>query len=156
MSGFVLATDNTCVCPKQNYVNSTGQCTPCLSGCAVCTSSSTCSSCVAPLLVQQNICVVQCSEGYFLAGSVCTTCPTNCLGCTSNSQCFYCKNGYYLFAGSCYQTCPSGTVANNATFQCVACNSPCRTCNGQPSICTSCELGGGYLQITSGDQQCVT
>lgn len=91
-----------------------------------------------------------------MAGSVCTTCPTNCLGCTSNSQCFYCQNGYYLFAGSCYQTCPSGTVANNATFQCVACNSPCRTCNGQPSICTSCEPGGGYLQISSGDQQCVT
>ena len=154
-NGFNLTTDGICICPSRFFINTAGQCIPCRTGCAVCTSNTTCSQCVAPLVVQNNACVGTCSSGFYLSGTVCQGCPDNCDGCTTTNQCFYCRTGFYLFKGACYANCPSGSVANNATFQCTTCNSPCRTCVNQPSICTSCEPGQGFLQITASSQLCV-
>lgn len=150
-----MTSDGNCICPSRFFINTAGQCTPCKTGCAVCSSNTTCTQCVAPLVVQNNACVGSCSAGYYLSGTVCQGCPANCDGCTTTNQCYYCRTGFYLFKGACYSACPSGTVANNATFQCTVCNSPCRTCVNQPSICSSCEPGQGYLQITASSQLCV-
>ncbi len=137
-SGFILSTDNTCVCPKRNYINSAGECVPCKAGCETCSNATTCSKCVSPLFVQADNCVVRCTDGFFVSGAVCAPCSSNCSGCTTATTCFYCSNGTYLYGGSCYNQCPSGTVADRNTFNCVPCNSPCKTCANHPSACTSC------------------
>ena len=90
--------------------------------CQTCSSSTTCSTCIA---------------GYFRASTVkCSACSLNCESCTVSTSCTTCSTGYYRHTiGKCY-TCPTG---------CSVCYED-YTSSGK-AICTSC-LAGYTLKNT--------
>jgi len=83
--------------------------------CAICLTPYTCQLCLQNYYLQNNLCVSQCSEGYYLnaAAQTCT------LSCT---------DGYYPIL---------------AEYQCQTCVSPCSTCSSA-TLCNSC-IEGTYL-----------
>ena len=85
-------------------------CIKCPPGCAECTETDQCSSCI---------------DGYYLSGTGCYGCSTACKTCTgpSSSHCLSCELPYTL-----------ASDANN----CVLCEGNCLTC--QAANLNSCEL----------------
>ena len=158
MNSYTKTGDNKCVCADRHYVNADGTCLPCASGCEKCKgSASTCTSCIAPLLLQGANCQGTCNNGFTAIGTVCQGCPSGCLKCTQNLICYYCADGFYMFKGKCYDVCPAGTIGDSSSgnWVCAPCNSPCKTCMNHPSFCTSCLNGLGYLQTSAIHQSCV-
>lgn len=64
-----------------------------------------------------------CSNGFVLINSICVSC-NGCKQCLSSnvSQCLSCYNFQLL----------------TSNLTCIPCSSPCLSCNGTPSTCTSC------------------
>jgi len=122
-------------------------------------------TCQFDLLCNSNSSCTDCGQGlgYVLAGSNCIQCSTisNCLQCNSinTQQCSICRNGFYVNSSSlcspcmanCLQ-CISGDLCTACALgytlpdgqnqgQCLQCQSPCATCLGIPTYCTSCISG---------------
>ncbi|XP_071953930.1 scavenger receptor cysteine-rich domain-containing protein DMBT1-like isoform X2 [Antedon mediterranea] len=49
-----------------------------------------------------------------------------------------CQNSTYLYIQECVQNCPAGFFPNSNSLTCLPCTSPCKTCSGTPTRCTSC------------------
>ena len=100
-----------------NYVLVVAKCLKCkfISKCLQCSQASpeTCSIC---------------ASGYFINGSKCSACPSACSACLSENICTRCASGYTLPAAATQSSC-------------LACTSPCRTCSGTTTYCTSCVDG---------------
>lgn len=101
--------------------------------------------------------------GYVLVGSTCVQCSSisNCLQCdpTNTQQCSVCLNGYYInssfLCAPCSASCNLCISADICTAcvvgytladgqsqgQCLQCQSPCATCLGVATYCTSCVSG---------------
>ncbi|KAM3143706.1 hypothetical protein pb186bvf_004202 [Paramecium bursaria] len=95
----------TCnICATGYVVNSTNNnlCTQCSAGCSVCTSSSSCSTCLS---------------GYNLISSsnTCQQCPSNCSACSNTYLCSTCNLGYVLNAGSCVTLSQANCMTAGAT-----------------------------------------
>jgi hypothetical protein len=91
------------------------QCQPCSFGCAVCTDSNTCTSCVDGLYINSDGICVACAVGvksctiaivdsclteYFIIGSICIGCFDNCDKCQDFVTCTLCSSGYFVGSGS--------------------------------------------------------
>ena len=68
----------------------------------------------------------------------CKTCnpmnPSECLTCNPLSELYP-----YLSGNTCSETCSFGLYGNNKTGNCDKCTSPCGSCKGTPTTCTSCD-----------------
>lgn len=124
-----------CLC-QQGFFELNGICTTCSSGCASCTSLTTCSQCVVSA-TNNNDGSCNCPAGFYFAVTpirFCTQCPQYCSTCTAATACTGCKTNFTLLNGAC--TCPAGRFIN-ANGQCVACVNGCQACNSSTS-CTLC------------------
>ena len=150
----------TCLsCGTSRYLDSTGQCQPCLTGCRSCTSASSCAICFPGFVLLNSTCILgpawPCVSG---TSAVCTKCVNSfvltngtCVynsDCNATATCTTCVFGYYLSTslsssqGSCL-ACP--TIAN-----CLSCDrsdsSKCFICKdgyyiGANNTCTACSSG---------------
>jgi proprotein convertase subtilisin/kexin type 5 len=117
----------TNVCPPNFYVDLVENiCSPCGTGCQQCTSLTQCNGCVDQNLTPLNgVCQRTCPAGANLVGNICIC----SFGVLQNSVCVSsCSNGFY--AGN--------------DRQCLPCTSPCLTCSGSPTSCSSCIAGFNY------------
>ena len=93
-----------------------------------CVQCSNLSNCVQCNPNNPYRCLV-CTRGYFvdLEGN-CAKCLSNCTSCMSNMTCSSCAPGWTQKKGS-------------SDSLCYKCKSPCATCEGSASHCTSCLSG---------------
>jgi hypothetical protein len=114
--------------------NSDSSCTDCGQGlgyalvasrCVQCSNISSCLQCDSNNVDNCAVCL----NGYYVnSSSLCSSCSANCLQCLSADLCFACAIGYTLADGQ-------------SQGQCLKCQSPCETCLGIASYCTSCVTG---------------
>ena len=122
---------STCLasCPAGLYQNEQLlSCFVCISNCAACPSTTTCTTC---------------STGYYLQSSTqCTICTTNCSTCANGTTCTTCTNTTYLNPNDnlCYSTCPTTYFPNTTDNTCASCVSNCDACSNN-SACTTCSSG---------------
>lgn len=115
-----------CLCPTGNYPDSTtATCLPCPGTCTVCTSASTCTSCLT---------------GYILSAGSCINCVLPvCKTCTaSGSTCTSCVNNLVMSGSTC--VCPANTYLNPGTLTCITCtafDANCLSCGYNPTYSTS-------------------
>ena len=156
-TGFTqLTVGGSCDTCASGYYLSGTTCKACLSGCATCTSSSTCKVCTPPLLLQpgSKSCLSTCPTGYYSNGTTCLACASTCATCSSFNVCLTCDSASatpYLNGTNCVSTCPNGTYLSGTS--CLACNSNCVTCKTTSTTCTSCKAGM-YLNVLT--NTCVT
>ena len=110
----VCAVGNQCLseCKSNEYISSSGACSPCPSKCPnSCKNSRQCNTCDDPV----------------------------CVGCNSTQpkSCYLCKSGYEVIKGSC-RICSSSTFYNLATKSCDKCPDLCRTCKSLKQ-CLTCK-----------------
>jgi proprotein convertase subtilisin/kexin type 5 len=120
----------------------TSNCEPCPTGCATCTSLSTCQSCSPSYFLRSDsLCYSTCLPGTYGNSSTntCDSCTIAvCATCTSLSVCQSCQAGYFLRSDNfCYSTCLPGTYGNSSTKVCDSCPTGCSDC---PSAfgCAAC------------------
>lgn len=113
--------------------NNDNSCTDCGQGngyilvgarCEKCASINKCMQCSQ---TNPQACAI-CSPGYFINSTKCSACSSICTSCISDSICTECQAGYTL---------PSSVSQGT----CLKCTSPCKTCSGSPTYCTSCNEG---------------
>ena len=122
----VCSSNVTCTQCQEGFVPINGFCSPCLVGCAECSTES------------PGLCL-QCSLGTYLDpnSSKCIGCSPNCVTCLPDG-CMTCLTGFYLTADL---TCAPNCVA------------PCETCSEtDPTSCLSCAVG--YTFNTAAVQNC--
>lgn len=101
-----------------NYVFLAGQCLSC----------AEIANCIQCSPVNTLVCDI-CAQGYFKDGTTgCTACPSTCTSCVSATLCVSCAIGYSL-------------AQDQTQGSCLQCVSPCATCIGSPTYCTSCVSG---------------
>lgn len=112
------------------FLNSSDQtCTTCGSGCLVCTSLTTCSSCDT-------------SNGYFLnsTDSTCNVCHYSCVTCQDSTTCLSCDINDHRTHNSAANTCECQQgFYDNGVAACVVCAVGCLTCN--KTDCQTCDSG---------------
>lgn len=139
--------------------------------CKSCFSKATLvgSTCVQDLSCNSFNNCTSCGQGngYILVGANCLRCAniSNCLQCrpTNNKKCSLCATGFYINDDDTCSSCPSSCVscmsnsvctgcAEGFTFaegftkgQCLKCLSPCQTCYGTQTYCTTCV--SGYTKV---------
>ena len=120
--------------------NSYGTCIKCLSVCAECNSSTSCTVCNVGYYLYEQTCISTCPSGYYASSSgVCTTCPTtNCSSCP-NGICQSCKPPTYkLYLNNtltCSSNCPTSTYLDTTVNTCITCSTNCTICTSISS-CT--------------------
>jgi hypothetical protein len=90
----------------------------------------------------------------------CRTCVTDLVTCTScyNNSAISSSAYYLSSSNSCLVNCPTGYFADSTNLVCTPCSSPCNTCSGTVSNCTSCVTASTfpYLNVSSsGSGTCV-
>jgi hypothetical protein len=93
------------------------------SNCVQCSNISNCLQCDS-----NNHCAICLIRYYVDNSSLCSFCSDHCLQCLSSDLCSACNIGYTL---------PDGQTQG----QCLQCQSPCATCLGVATYCTSCMSG---------------
>ena len=143
----------------------TDQCTICPIGCAVCTTSSSCSQChnVSGLLyfLLNNACSITCPSGTYGGvdnsnNPICTNCLSPCLTCNGSTSCLSCVGGYNLVYGTtiCNSTCPIGQFANSSV--CLLCTINCVTCDTSAGKCDSCGPSVYGVNLYLSSSSCIT
>ena len=106
--------------------------------CFACNNASNCARCSSANASQ----CISCSMGFFLNNGACTSCPSGCSNCLSSVFCTSCSSGFIpQQSGSL-----TGNGANGPLNCSAACTSPCVSCMGTPTTCTSCNTTGFTLQ----------
>lgn len=142
--------DKSCVsaCPPRSFADPQGVCQACHEACDTCTGpdQKSCTACSPGYLriVDLNICLQQCPEGYFENGhqKTCITCQPNCATCEHQpDQCTSCDHHLLLYQNKCVASCPSSTYETE-DYTCAPCHSSCATCRGSNSSqCITCAEG---------------
>ncbi|KAL4471907.1 hypothetical protein ABPG73_001157 [Tetrahymena malaccensis] len=141
-----LDTQNCTQCDTSNGYRQQGRkCANCVSPCATCSleNPNSCFSCENNMPIQNNQCVLACSEGFYLGkNNVCSRCLEGCNSCNDGNSCISCNQNYRLFTYNNVQICINS----------ISCFSPCSSCRDafQPTTCKKC-VSNYYLQ----DEQCV-
>jgi hypothetical protein len=139
---------NRCDCDTGYFHNFTVVCAACDYTCFTCSvTKSNCTSCDPTRNLTTNTC--PCSTGYYDVGNntqTCSTCHYSCYTCNGGSaySCLSCNSASTsrVFIPSTNQClCQSGRQDSGVaicTVSSVICASPCLTCSGTGSSCTSC------------------
>ncbi|XP_033644314.1 extracellular matrix protein FRAS1-like [Asterias rubens] len=133
---------NSCV-PEcgQDYYLQGNICHSCDPSCLSCHyDNPRCVSCQSGQLLEDGLCVPQCSAGFFQGSdSHCEACHNTCLFCRGPSiyECLACEPPYFLQDGQCLYNCSNGFF--DEEYVCRVCHPSCRTCLGpSESECLSC------------------
>lgn len=162
-----LYTDGSCYnpCPLTTYanvVNGAYLCSPCPTGCALCSYSGTnfvCTQCTSVATINFYLygtqCLQICPPTYY-GGSVssmpqCVQCVSPCATCNTSTSCLSCLTGHQLIYGSttCSSSCPTSQYQDTATT-CALCDPNCATCQTSATYCLTCT--SAYLYTT--DHKC--
>ena len=117
-------------------------CVPCPDGCASCSDTTTCTSCIA---------------GYYYDGvSICPKCDDKCSVChgASEKNCTVCAPKHFLHRYTCYtkSKCPGarfGDASDPLNPICNNCHSSCTQCfSNLSTTCSNCATGF-YISTTS-------
>jgi hypothetical protein len=121
-------------------------CSGCLSGYVMETSSSSCRPCPPACLTcsssNSSICEA-CITGSFLNGTnQCQPCAPGCISCTSSSSCNVCPPGQYNGGSQC-QDCPLNCFNCSDANTCITCRkgftiTSSKTCRGCSYSCSDC------------------
>ncbi|KAK9878880.1 hypothetical protein WA026_003709 [Henosepilachna vigintioctopunctata] len=133
-------------CPSGHFNDSKGTCQPCHEACEECSGPNqmNCISCSPDYfrVLDINICLQQCPEGYFAdyQQKTCIACHPNCLACENElDHCSSCDHHLLLYQNKCVAACPIGTYETEY-YSCGACHNSCLTCSGPSSSqCISCK-----------------
>ena len=88
----------------------------CMPECAMCNSSTECSSCPNGKYFKFARCVSSCGDGYYAVNQECRMCNSLCNTCVNNADfCTSCGKDLYLYNGKCVSHCPLGTLPVNGT-----------------------------------------
>ena len=111
----------------------------CSSNCKTCNQQSTyCLTCYTGMLLQNNLCLTNCSLGYFAFNNEkCRPCSYPCQTCVDiSSKCLTCVDPYILTGeNKCSLQCLSSQYKQNGS--CLNCQNPCDSCIDATS-CLSC------------------
>lgn len=90
-------------CASNTFLNSSNICENCDLSCSTCVDSSTkCTSCPSPKVLQGNVCLDSCSDRFYSDQyRVCQDCPPYCQKCTSPTICTQCNTPTFLEGSSC-------------------------------------------------------
>ncbi|CAG9317981.1 unnamed protein product [Blepharisma stoltei] len=167
VSSMELINDNKgilCLCPFNSAYNS--QLNKCVPACSIfcnnCSSNSTCLSCQAPFLAQNENCMCDpnavqswntciCKDGYYMNSTYsCLPCPENCATCISATICTSCRGDFVLVNKNCLcsdfnavynsqiSQCECSTGYYSKGSKCKACLTTCYDCLDDGTTCTSC------------------
>ena len=144
-------------------------CVACSIGCAVCTSSSSCTLPINGFTLVGGSPSCDASLNLYLNGNTCQICSDIFQGCTectttaSVTTCSKCSDLYFLSSGSCSPCSPSCATCTNSTLctSCIQgytlapdytcnCGAACLNCNTGLVNCVSCDLNifGAFSQCT--------
>jgi hypothetical protein len=168
LTGNVVTTCLTC---KAGYYLLNNICVQCPVGCAVCTSSSTCTVSQNNFVILSGTPSCDSSLNLYLYGNDCQQCSSIFQGCFecvttySKTACNVCNDRYFLTStGSCSPcnsacltctnstgctSCPDGyTLASDNTCQCLG---TCLNCISKQTNCVGCTLNifGNFSQCTT-------
>ena len=124
-------TESCLVCPF-SYALSTLNNNTLTQICLPCDAGLNCARCLPN---DTSVCI-SCPYGLYLNGSLCSNCAKGCAECISLTQCRLCATGFL--------PTQSGSLSGNSAkglLTCVACSSPCASCRGDPTFCSSCPNG---------------
>ncbi|ESO12265.1 hypothetical protein HELRODRAFT_187817 [Helobdella robusta] len=168
----------TCNSCSLGYSAVGGTCKACGFGCASCTGSSFCTSCIDnTITVSKDVecppscspdCACcsssgkgkcdRCNDGYYLdlVTRTCTVCPTFCTTCAHGAKCLTCSSGYYVDAAT--SLCKS---CGDAISGCLTCSdkTTCTKCSSSKflsgSSCTACSIANCmYCSATDTCSEC--
>lgn len=129
------------VCNASEF-NLEGRCSSCHNTCDSCfgAEEDQCLTCSSPKLLEDNKCVYECSNGYYVEAGRCARCIHGCANCVSRLNCTSCAGSLKLQSGACRTTCAEGYYADIST--CTKCYLSCKTCSGpRRDQCASCPTG---------------
>lgn len=129
-SGYYLTQQlMTCTlsCPTYYFPNLADySCTPCISPCLACRSSSQCLSCSTGWFLLGNTCQTSCPSGYYSNNTLnsCVACQYPCATCDfSASNCTSCSLGFLDKSnGNCVMSCSAGYFSNFSSITCSLCS----------------------------------
>jgi len=179
ISGYGFATNSFIKCISNcNKCANTTQCTECLDGYFVNTSSKVCDSCKSTCKTCSNgtECLT-CKDGLYYhqvdnqcysAGNcpsgfynkdgetkICETCKSTCKTCVNGTECLTCNTDlfYHQADKQCYEngTCPNGFFSKNGEIKtCDSCTYKCKTCSNS----TLCQFCFEDSYFNDADKQC--
>jgi proprotein convertase subtilisin/kexin type 5 len=165
----LFTSDNKCYLsssPPSGYFWNTNTFSACITGCNVCSNTSSCTTCNTSsnyqLYTSDNKCYLTTNPptGYFWdsTNSTFTACLTGCNVCSNATSCTTCNTGsnYQLFSvdKKCYVTTnpPTGYYWDTTNSVFTACITGCNVCSNT-TICTTCNTSSNYQLYTS-DNKC--
>lgn len=130
--------ESICVCADGYYANSNNTCVPCPSGCAICTSATNCTACVA-LAVPTGTGSCNCPGTTYFATTdgarYCNACGSYCQTCVDAVTCTTCLPSYTKTADN---KCICGARSFiDSSQNCSPCANGCQNCSSA-SVCNSC------------------
>ncbi len=132
--------NGTCKCNKGSYLNiQKSQCINCNPDCIHCITYQ-CYECVAPKYIKMDLCVDDCTNGYYKNDKnikKCLKCSNSCEICINSNICLTCKINSYLFSNQCI--CNKNFYLNSLG-QCVPCGNNCEKCKSLV-LCQVCQAG---------------
>jgi hypothetical protein len=145
-----------CVCIA-GYYRSGSQCLKCAPGCATCTTSSVCATCLVNSNTRKaEIDNCACKPGFYEAGTpVCPACSSECLTCeTSATRCLTCDTANFFEKVGTTCQCKKGYYLSvvNGKAQCLKCYFACAECVTDAAQCTKCVSNTWTL---TSDNKCV-
>lgn len=140
-------TNSSCPCDTGYFHNNTVICATCDYTCHTCLSVKTnCTSCDATRTLASNSC--PCSTGYYDTNNqtqTCASCHYSCLTCSAgtSTSCSSCDSSKFrtLISSTKQCLCRSGyqdAGVSLCSVSSITCSSPCLTCQGTSTSCTSC------------------
>ncbi|KAL4432734.1 hypothetical protein ABPG74_011555 [Tetrahymena malaccensis] len=125
----------------------------CDANCVNCNySNNTCNICVNLKVNYNGSCLDKCPEGYYQNDVfICQKCGPQCKTCQSSANnCTSCQyTTQFLYQGNCLQSCNPNTIPTYDPNQsyCADCDKKCKTCQANPSNCSSCSDGSQSLYL---------
>lgn len=136
-------------CAPQYYLDiSTKTCRECDWSCNACSGPlrTDCLQCMDGYVLQDGVCMGQCSPGYYQDTGFCKRCNSHCLQCQGPHECTRCEEPFLLFQAQCIQECGNGYFADHAKHRCTACPQGCLQCSHRDR----CHLCGHGFFLKSG------
>ncbi|XP_029400865.1 extracellular matrix protein FRAS1 isoform X3 [Mus pahari] len=130
-------------CTPQYYLDITTKiCKECDWSCNACTGPlrTDCLQCMDGYVLQDGVCVEQCSPQHYRDSGSCKSCDSHCIECQGPHECTRCEEPFLLFQAQCVQECGKGYFADHAKHRCTACPRGCLQCSHKDR-CHLCDHG---------------
>ncbi|CAH6883331.1 Fras1 [Phodopus roborovskii] len=119
-------------CAPQYYLDiSTKTCRECDWSCNACSGPlrTDCLQCMDGYVLQDGVCMEQCSVEHYRDSGFCKRCSRHCLQCQGPHECTRCEEPFLLLQAQCVQECGKGHFADHAKHKCTACPRGCLQCS---------------------------